>query len=391
MQTPEIPDRIRELAQKWLEGKSTPEEQQEFNDWYNQFNDEQVELPASPQYARSTMERRIWEAIAFQTGIPHKEKVKGSKGYWVRYAAALIALVALGILAYVLFRNPVTSKTPKTMTQEITHPSNEVLPGGDRATLLLGNGTQLLLDSSPNGHITDEGGTSIIKVKDGQLAYTHLENADDHFSWNTLQTPKGGQYALVLPDGSRVWLNAVSRLRFPTRFTGHERMVELEGEAYFEITPDAQKPFHVKVNDMQVTVLGTHFNIMAYPNETAILTTLLEGSVNVTRGSAQTVLQPGQQASVDKATASIRILSANTEQAVAWKNGFIYLSNAEIPFIMRQIERWYDVEVRYPTGKPAGTLSGKVLRNLTLSQMLRAMEASGIHFKLEGRTLLVYP
>lgn len=391
MQTPEIPDRIRELAKKWLAGESTPEEQQEFNDWYNQFNDEQVELPASPRYARSQMETRIWEAIAFQTGIPPKEKDKHAISQWMRYAAAIIALFALGILAYVLFKNPATSNPSKTMTHEPTNPDADILPGGDRAVLFLGNGAQILLDTSKNGHLADDGGSTVLKVKDGQLAYTNTESSPAVVSWNTLQTPRGGQYALVLPDGSRVWLNALSKLRFPTRFTEADRLVELEGEAYFEIAPDTHKPFHVKVNNMQVTVVGTHFNVMAYPNESAIQTTLLEGAVTVKMGTSETLLRPGQQASVDNANGSIRTLSANTEQAVGWKNGFIYLSNTNIPSIMRQIERWYNIDVRYPNGEPEGTLSGKVLRNLTLSQLLHVVEASGIKCKQEGRILSVYP
>jgi len=239
--------------------------------------------------------------------------------------------------------------------------------------------------------------------------------------YNTISTPRGGQYQLVLPDGTRVWLNAASSLRFPTAFTGSDRTVSMTGEVYFEVAPDKVRPFHVQVNDMTVDVLGTHFNVMAYGDEAAVKTTLLEGSVKVKAGDQERLLIPGQQASLGNRAApgapqaggaqsdavqrastgnpgaprpaaeKLSVQTADVQQAIAWKNGFFEFENMDLGTIMRQISRWYDVDISYETQDTAARFGGGISRKLDLPDVLRLLEVNGVHFRLDKRTLTVIP
>jgi len=204
-----------------------------------------------------------------------------------------------------------------------------------------------------------------------------------------LSTPRAAQYQLVLPDGSKVWLNAASSIHYPTAFAGKERKVEITGEAYFEVAQDARLPFIVKTNGMEVKVLGTHFNVNAYEDEAMVRTTLLEGAVLMTKDAATALLQPGEQAQLTKAGDLKLVHNADIAEAVAWKNGLFQLNSADVPAIMRQMARWYDVEIVYEEGVPDGHISGKVPRGMNLSQVLEIFEVSGVHFKIEGRKIIV--
>jgi ferric-dicitrate binding protein FerR (iron transport regulator) len=211
-------------------------------------------------------------------------------------------------------------------------------------------------------------------------------------SFHTLVTPRGGQYQLLLPDGSKVWLNAASSVRFPTSFSGKERHVELTGEAYFEIAKDASRPFRVDApGGMQVEVLGTHFNIMSYTDENAINTTLLEGSVKVREGSVSSLLRPGEQASLNKASDGISVSNADVDETIAWKNGLFRFEGATIEAVMKQIARWYDVEVIYK-GSVSKHFRGMISRSVDISQVIKMLElTSEVHFKIDGKTITVMP
>jgi ferric-dicitrate binding protein FerR (iron transport regulator) len=210
--------------------------------------------------------------------------------------------------------------------------------------------------------------------------------------YNTLSTPRGGTYQLVLPDGSKVWLNAASSIRYPTAFTAKQRQVEMTGEVYFEIAPRKNQPFKVKVNEMEVDVLGTHFDINAYTDESAIKTTLLTGKVKVKGGEQVRMLTAGQQVRLNRQGQLNLIRHVDVASVVAWKRGLFYFDNADLPTIMRQLSRWYDIAVVYKAGSDSGRrFNGQVFRSLNLSQVLKVLELGGIHFRLEAKKLIVLP
>jgi ferric-dicitrate binding protein FerR (iron transport regulator) len=290
---------------------------------------------------------------------------------------------------------------------------NDVAPGGNKAVLTLANGSTIVLDSAQDGTLAQQGTTKIIKLDGGALAYHAATDSrgetteqtkgqtgpTEQTGYNTIATPRGGQYRIILPDGSKVWLNAASSLRFPAAFTGSERTVELTGEAYFEIAKNAGKPFHVKVpsggtagGSMDVEVLGTSFNVMAYTNEEKIHTTLLEGKVKVKQGAMAENLTPGRQAIVDQNTQAMEVSDANIEQAVAWKDGLFRFKETDIRELMRQVERWYDVDVVYRTDRGDQDFTGVVSRNKNVSTLLQMLELTGtVHFKIEGKRIIVLP
>jgi ferric-dicitrate binding protein FerR (iron transport regulator) len=265
----------------------------------------------------------------------------------------------------------------------------DVAPGGDKAILTLADGTKIALDTASNGSLAHQGGIKVIKLG-GLLSYD-AEGGSTEVLYNTITTPRGGQYQLELADGSKVWLNAASSLRYPTAFVGKERTVELTGEGYFEIAHHAAKPFRVKVKEMEVTVLGTHFNINSYEDEPQAKTTLLEGRVQVKKTDKYIYLNPGQQAAISEGSPSIRVINdVDVEEVVAWKNGLIQFSGADLGKVMRNISRWYNVETGY-TNEQAAHLSGKVSRNLNLSQVIKVLEESGIEIRTEGKKIIATP
>lgn len=299
---------------------------------------------------------------------------------WMAVAAA-IALLIISAGAYLLLQ-PHKQPLPIAAAQPV------ITPGGNRAVLVLADGTQIPLDSAVNGTLAQQGNTQITKPDSGLLTYTHnggTPNAE--VQYNTLRTPRGGQFQLQLPDGTKVWLNAASSLKYPTAFTGKERNVELSGEAYFEVTPSSL-PFRVNTGSMKVDVLGTRFNIMAYEEEELVKTTLLEGAVKVNDKR----LQPGQGASLNKRNGTMEILDhVNMEEAVAWKNGSFQFEGNDIQSAMRQIARWYDVDVVYKAPVPAH-FRGIIPRNAEVSQLLHTLELTGeVHFEIRGKQIIVSP
>ena len=311
----------------------------------------------------------------------------------VRVAAAVILFALAGGAWWMLSKEK--TKTPAPVAA--VHYQNDVPPGGNNAVLTLANGSSIVLNNAQNGLLAQQGNTNVVKLGNGALAYRAQNKNTGELLYNTISTPRGGQYQMALPDGSKVWLNAVSSLHFPTAFTGSERVVELTGEAYFEVahmvSPAGKKiPFHVKVNGMDVEVVGTHFNIMAYSNEQDIKTTLLEGKVNVTQNGVTQKLEPGRQATVDNKTQAITVADANTEQAVAWKNGFFRFKMTGIRELMRQVERWYNVDVEYKTDRTDQDYTGIVPRTQNISGLLQTLEMTGtVHFRVEGKKIIVLP
>ncbi len=271
----------------------------------------------------------------------------------------------------------------------VQNTDSTLAPGGNKAILTLANGQQIILDNQANGKIAVAGGVDIIKADSGAIAYTGTGN---NVQYHTLSTPRGGQFQLTLPDGSQVWLNSASSIRYPTAFTGTERKVEMTGEGYFEIAPDAAKPFTVKANRLDVHVLGTGFNIMAYADENAIRTTLVSGSVKVEAGDAATVLTPGVQASLSPEGKTFKTSRPDLAEVLAWKNGQFRFNRTGIKNIMRQVSRWYNVEVSYEGNVDNIEFQGILSRKVTAKALLETLEATGdVHFEIQGDHISVIP
>jgi transmembrane sensor len=299
---------------------------------------------------------------------------------WIA-AAAILALLATGAWWFLRFQHPPSGSTPVALVHDIP-------PGHNGAILTLSNGHTIVLDSVVNGTVAVQGSTKLQKSNNRLEYVAPAHAASPGIEYNTLTTPRGRQYALVLPDGSKVWLNAASSIIYPTAFTGKQRRVSITGEAYFDIAPNPRQPFAVAVNGGQpIEVLGTSFNINAYADEPSARTTLLSGAVRV----GHLILQPGQQAGDDRGGRVDLIQHADIDQAVAWKNGLFQFKSASIESLMRQLARWYDIEVVYPGGQPQGHITGKLPRDMSLAKLEKALEFSGVHFTIEGNKINVAP
>ncbi|WP_276483727.1 FecR family protein [Paraflavitalea pollutisoli] len=310
--------------------------------------------------------------------------------YGKRIAVAAVLLVAAG-MAFWPWNQPANTPAAPTADAANVTPSS-LQPGGQRAVLTLADGSEITLDSAHNGELAQQGAIKVIKLQDGRIRYDQQQIPTTEIVYNTIYTPRGGQYQVLLADGSKVWLNAASSLRYPVAFSGNERRVELKGEGYFEIAPDASKPFHVSVNNIDVTVLGTHFNINAYADEAAVRTTLLEGKVTVrglTNPQATVTLQPGEQA-IRHANDNISVSSnVDVEEVMAWKNGLFYFQSANLATILRQAARWYDVDIEF-NHTVTQRFSGQISRNVNAAQLLSILESTGkVRFDIAGKTIKV--
>jgi transmembrane sensor len=414
------PEQIRELADKWLKGSLKGEELQLFEQWYNQ------QPPGSIQWDKDSgeaaLKERLFKNIAGQMAkIPSGARMYKRKQLMTtrwRLAAAACIIVLLSSGAFLWSRRSVRDNIVKiNRTAPAARVANDIAPGGNKATLTLDNGTMITLDSAAaGGLLAQQGNTRITNQASGELVYqtndapagTNSGTTVDPATgaavaailYNKVSTVRGGQYQLQLPDGTKVWLNAASSLRFPTAFTGKERVVELKGEAYFEVAKNAAMPFRVKINEgAGVEVLGTRFNLNTYEDEHMIRATLLEGSVRIKNGPSAALLVPGQQAQLT-GTENIRVADdINTDEIVAWKNNRFYFRSADIHTVMRQLSRWYDVEVEYSNetkdSKDAGLkgssrFNAEIPRNTYASDVLKALELTGkVKFRIEGKKIIV--
>lgn len=267
-----------------------------------------------------------------------------------------------------------------------------IMPGSSGAILTLADGRQVVLDSMGNGLVANENG-AIVTLSNHRLIYHIADSTNKKTAVNLLSTPRGRQFQLVLPDGTKVWLNAASSIRYPAVFTGTERNVEITGEAYMEVAQQASAPFIVTAGNMQLQVLGTSFNVNAYTDEPSITATLAEGSVKVvlqqalSQKQAALVLKPGQQALVDESITLVP--QADMGAVLAWKNGQFSFEQADVAAVMRQIARWYNVDVRYEGMPPHREFYGGIGRDFTLPQVLEALEKTGVHCRLKDRTIIV--
>lgn len=315
-----------------------------------------------------------------------KENDKRRKARIIRFrriaiAASIIGLIASGVHLTMYLRKKEENKIH-------AHESKNAIPRGNKATLTLADGSSIILDDAQDGDLTRQGSAKIIKIGD-KVCYHPTSNTSE-IEYNTITTPRGSQYQVELPDGSRVWINAASSLRFPTAFIGKERRVEINGEAYFEVAKNKSMPFIVKVNDAEVQVLGTHFNVMAYDDEGIVNTTLLEGSVKFVTNNKISLLKPGQQSQLSNDGEIKLINDVDLDKVMAWKNGLFVFDNSDLGTVMRQLSRWYDIDVVYRTRNVATTFVGEIPRTSKLSDILKVFElTSKLRFEIVGKKVVV--
>ncbi|WP_343305425.1 FecR domain-containing protein [Chitinophaga niabensis] len=379
-------ERMQYLLDRYFQGICTEEEKQELARGINDLKDDELlKQLVGNSWERfqptDTMPAAVSERIQAAV-LPVEGKVRPIwSRKWMAAAASLLVIVSAGLF----FIKKPGQLQQKTRMAEHTRYKNEVPAGGNKAMLILGDGTVIELDSAANGLLTQQGNARIVKLPNGQLAYEMNESGSGEVMFNTMRTPRGGEYRLQLPDGSKVWLNAASSITYPNIFTGDTRSVEITGEAYFEVAKDAARPFKVQAGNMKVEVLGTHFNINAYPGEPVIKTTLLEGAVRI----QDAVLKPGQQASL-ATNGQFRLEDdVETDEVMAWKNGFFQFNDADMPTVMRQLENWYDITVAYEGRVPQRSFGGAIQRSLPLSKVLDILEENNVRFKIEGRNITV--
>ena len=334
---------------------------------------------------------RTLEAYPAETGNASVAGRPSPVRRWVRRAMTAAAVVLLLVGLTRLWRT-YRAESP------VQAPVVVVAPGGNRAVLTLAGGQQIILDSAATGILAEQGNTHVQKLGDGKLAYEAGGRGDNGTGgaaaslYNTLTTPRGGQYQLTLPDGTKVWLNAASSITYPTAFTGNSRSVEMTGEAYFEVTHDKKHPFTVKAGGQVIQDIGTHFNVNVYTDEPAQVTTLLEGAVSVSGH----LLRPGEKATITGVTATsagdIRVTQGDPDQAVAWKNGLFNFTDAGVETVMRQLSRWYNVDVTYEGNIPHRQFQGMIGRSLTLNQVLKGLTKEQVHYQIEkGNRLIITP
>lgn len=366
------------LYEKYLNNECSPEELELLRSYKDDF-----EL-ADIDYKDDQLQAKIYNKLL--NSIAEQEKVK-PLFTWKKYAAAAAVLLTAAVTGLIWIQQAnkkevMVSLPPATAVKE------EIKPGSNKAVLILGDGSVVELNDTVTGKIAQQGATIVSKTHSGQLTYEETGREANEIIYNTINIPRGGQYSLTLPDGSKVWLNAATSLRFPTQLNGKERVVELNGEAYFEVAKSKQ-PFFVKVKDMQVEVLGTHFNVMAYADEANINTTLLEGKVKLSSSTDDVILKPGQQGLFTPA-AGFKVRTADTDQALAWKNGYFNFNDEELTSIMRKISRWYNVDIEYNSRNSKLSYAGVISRFKNVSDVLDMLSLTGtVQFKITDRRITV--
>ncbi|MGN6638718.1 MAG: FecR family protein [Mucilaginibacter sp.] len=370
---------LKDLLERYRTGKATPEDKAFLESWYLTHN-------SSAPFEMEDEERA--EDVNSVWALIQPDNASSKNIYvWYRFSAAAIVLFIISLGGYFLLLQK---------KQVSTHvlAKNDVAPGKNKATLTLADGKKVVLSDAANGKLVSEGGVAISKTQNGKIIYIATAIAakpQGPAQFNELETTKGEQYQVVLPDGSHVWLNAASSLKYPVAFTGRERLVELNGEAYFEVAHNKAMPFKVKTPQQIVEDLGTHFDVSAYSDERITATTLIEGSVKITSidGHKNILIKPGQQSAVD--ADGINVREVDTDGAIAWKNGYFQLDDENLESFMRKVSRWYNVEVIYKDNAPKSLLlSGTVSKYGNVSEIIHVLELTGkVHFQVENNRIIV--
>ncbi|WP_158795633.1 FecR family protein [Pedobacter sp. L105] len=370
----------QDLLKKFSNGQCTEQEKQLLDSWFVQLKSSQGLHPVVEQELNEDLDQ-VWQSL--KASLPERAPLR-TVTVWLRFAAAAVILIVAGTSLF-LFVNHQARKNQSVYV-------NNVSPGTNKAYLTLSNGKRVVLNNTATDTLHDQTGMQISQTAQGQLVYSGSANtANSGSSYNTIETPRGGQYEVVLPDGTKIWLNAASSLKYPASFAGlKNRTVELKGEAYFEVTHNASQPFIVKTSQQQVEDLGTHFNISSYAEENETKTSLFQGSVKVSGNTLNCILKPGQQSVL--AAATLKVIPDDAEATIAWKNGNFLFNHEHIESIMKKLSRWYNIDVQYEGAIPDDWFAGSVARSQQLNDVLRKLELTGqIHFKVEGRRVVVMP
>jgi transmembrane sensor len=364
-------------------GEATPAEIRELDEWYEQSATDERYAEDMSSSEKLQAKERMFHAInsrIFSAETPVKKISLYNHIARFSVAAAIFIIAFTGLYFYQQQNGHNAVQTTRA----------QITPGKNKAVLTLGNGKKISLTDASNGQIAIQSGIKIVKTKSGQLIYEISATADSKkVDYNSIEAPIGGQWQVILPDQSRVWLNALSSITYPTRFTNGERRVKITGEVYFEIAHNKDMPFRVESREQTVEVLGTHFNVTAYNDEKIMRTTLLEGSVKVLNHGRTVLLVPGQQVQVSDKSMNVTD-NVDLDDVIAWKNGY-FKFNENVESIMNKIARWYNVEVVYEY-KPDAKIGfgGEISRNRDLKEVLETIEYSGkVHFKTEGRRIIV--
>ena len=380
---------FRKILRKYNAGKATLEEKRFLESFYELFETEEDFISPANQahFARlgQSIKQEIDQQIGEQQQQQQQTRIIKFRPFWLRSAAAVIIIGAVALGAHYLL------KTDKPRQIQIAkNEFKNINPGGNKAVLTLADGKRVVLDDAQNGQLATQSGVVITKAADGRIVYriTGTEKTGQQNLQNTISTPRGGQYQVILPDQTSVWLNSASSITYPAAFSGHERLVSLTGEAYFEVAKDEKMPFKVRTGLQTVEVLGTHFNVNAYPDEPNTLTTLLEGSVKLVSPASSIRISPGEQGVVlNNGTMLKRRVDVDRE--LAWKNGLFSFEGQDIRAIMRQISRWYDIEVVYDKNLPEEKYYGEIARSSKLENVFKILELNNLAFRMEGKTVYV--
>ena len=387
-------EEVQELVEKFLHNIASKEEEERLLQWYWRESNLKSEWELNSSQSELDLKSKIYTKITEQDDS-ETDQYTSEKNKFKKIGIALLFFTILALAAFFNSNQFRKSNTDETLVVE---QPVDILPGGSKAILTLADGRKIELDESKNGILVDQGGIKVHKNSDGIIEYTFskkeipslnsLDPAEPVF--NTIETPVGGKYQLNLADGSKVWLNSSSSIRFPIFFSKDKREVELKGEAYFEVSKDSKRKFSVRSGIQTVEVLGTQFNINAYSDEKSIKTTLFEGEIRVIdlKTNNSKLLKPGEQSNVDQ---SIQIRRIDTQTEIAWKEGYFHFKKADIETVMRQLGRWYGVTARYEGNLPEHHFSGAISNNLTLLEVLEILEKSNIHFRLDGKEVVVMP
>ncbi|WP_426588623.1 FecR family protein [Mucilaginibacter sp. R-33] len=378
------------LYEKYMSGQCTDAEKQ-LLDAYRDEMQLADEVWDDEEVSEADVHARIWKKLTESRQKATVIKPLKQTSYKWLWAAA--SLVAIAVLAGLLFMPVKRDNTTGTIAKNT---KTTILPGSNKAYLTLANGNKIVLDDAKNGQLAAGAGVKVSKAANGVVVYKFDKKPAEQPHEgvpriNTITTPRGGQYEVILGDGTSVKLNAASYIRFPEFFSGATREIELNGEAYFEVAKDKAHPFIVKANGTQVQVFGTHFNINAYSDNPDITTTLLEGSVKMSKGTAAIMLLPGQQGTVNQNGSSIKVQKADVEANMAWINGFFIFHDQSIVNIMKQVSRWYDVDIEYQdTQVQENEFGGTISKYKDIKELLDNIKLTGsIHYKIEGRRVII--
>lgn len=382
-------DEFLALYEKYMSGQCTDAEKR----LLETYRDEMLlaeEGWEDDQVSEADVRARIWQRLNESRGVVPIRRRKLVYQRWFQVAAALLVAVLAGLLFIPAKKNQQTNNVKLTAIKPI-------VPGTNKAYLTLANGTKIVLDDAKNGALANQAGVKVSKTGSGVVVYTFSKPAQNQtdnntpVEFNTITTPRGGQYQVVLGDGTHVWLNAATSIHFPQTFSGPERLVELSGEAYFEVAKDKTRPFIVKANGSRVQVYGTHFNVNAYPDNTNVTATLLEGSIKLSNSNQATMLVPGQQGVSGLTGGPISVSKADIQQTVAWKNGLFIFHDLNIREVMKQVGRWYDVDIEYKDDDVKNNeFGGTLSRYKSITELLDNMQLTkSIHYKIEGRRVII--